>query len=332
VSLLQFKGRVGPTEILNGLRQARGRKGGMSGATFRFAAGSSPTPGAVALLAAWILSDRQAGGAPQISGDTAVIEALRRIDRSNLLGLPRSASAPAPRTNVVPLIAISDGAKVNEAVDSLCDIVMRHAVEPRAVMPAIEWAANEVTDNVELHASAATPGVFYARIDERRQRLELAVVDQGIGIRQSLASSTPTGSDGEAIAKALQRGVTRDPKIGQGNPLDGLGRRWAARFLGPQRTQRGGSDGRQRRPYRAGAFWMARAHAGRILQPGLRDARTPPAHRHCARRRLASSPDHIPRSAAAQADNEVNQPRSAGAGTRPSQQRLFSLQQRSRSS
>lgn len=93
---------------------------------------------------------------------------------------------------------------------------MRHAVEPRAVMPAIEWAANEVTDNVELHASAATPGVFYARIDERRQRLELAVVDQGIGIRQSLASSTPTGSDGEAIAKALQRGVTRDPKIGQG--------------------------------------------------------------------------------------------------------------------
>lgn len=106
-------------------------------------------------------------------------------------------------------------------MDSLCDIVMRHAVEPRAVMPAIEWAANEVTDNVELHASAATPGVFYARIDERRQRLELAVVDQGIGIRQSLASSTPTGSDGEAIAKALQRGVTRDPKIGQGNGLAG---------------------------------------------------------------------------------------------------------------
>lgn len=221
MSLLQFKGRVGPTEILNGLRQARGRKGGMSGATFRFAAGSSPTPGAVALLAAWILSDRQAGGAPQISGDTAVIEALRSFDRSNLLGLPRSASAPAPRTNVVPLIAISDGVKVNEAVDSLCDLVMRHAVEPRAVMPAIEWAANEVTDNVELHASAATPGVFYARIDERRQRLELAVVDQGIGIRQSLASSTPTGSDGEAIAKALQRGVTRDPKIGQGNGLAG---------------------------------------------------------------------------------------------------------------
>lgn len=221
MSLVQLTGRVDPADILSGLRQARARKGGMAGATFRFAAGSSPTPGAVALLAAWMLSDRQAGGAPQISGDPAVLEALSRIDQSNLLGLPRRASPPAPRANVVPLTAIADGAKVNEAVNSLCDLVLRHAVEPRSVIPAIEWAANEVTDNVELHASAATPGVFFARIDAQRQRLELAVVDQGIGIRQSLASSNPTGSDGEAIAKALQRGVTRDPKIGQGNGLAG---------------------------------------------------------------------------------------------------------------
>ncbi|WP_431303039.1 STAS-like domain-containing protein [Sediminicoccus sp. BL-A-41-H5] len=106
-------------------------------------------------------------------------------------------------------------------MNSLCDLVLRHAAEPRSVIPAIEWAANEVTDNVELHASAATPGVFFARIDAQRQRLELAVVDQGIGIRQSLASSITTGSDGEAIAKALQRGVTRDPKVGQGNGLAG---------------------------------------------------------------------------------------------------------------
>ena len=221
MSLLEFTGRVDPAAILNGLRQARGRKGGMSGATFRFAAGSSPTPGAVALMAAWMLSDRKAGGTPQISGDPAVLEALSRIDQSNLLGLPRRVSGPARRTNVVPLIAIADASKVNEAVDSLCDLVLRHAVEPRAVIPAIEWAANEVTDNIELHASAATPGVFYAYIDAKAQRLELAVVDQGIGIRQSLASSISTGSDGEAIAKALQRGVTRDPKIGQGNGLAG---------------------------------------------------------------------------------------------------------------
>jgi hypothetical protein len=36
--------RINLSYDLNGLRQARGRKGGMSGATFRFAAGSSPTP------------------------------------------------------------------------------------------------------------------------------------------------------------------------------------------------------------------------------------------------------------------------------------------------
>lgn len=88
----------------------------MAGATFCFAAGSSPTPGAVPLLAAWMLADKEAGGAPQVSGDPAEPYALTRIDQSNLLGLLRRASAPAPRANVVPLTAIADGAKVNEPV------------------------------------------------------------------------------------------------------------------------------------------------------------------------------------------------------------------------
>jgi hypothetical protein len=82
-------------------------------------------------------------------------------------------------------------------------------------------AVNEVTDNVELHASAETPGIFCARLYPGTNRLEVAVVDQGIGIRASLGSAITAGSDGEAIAKALQRGVTRDPSVGQGNGLAG---------------------------------------------------------------------------------------------------------------
>jgi anti-sigma regulatory factor (Ser/Thr protein kinase) len=121
----------------------------------------------------------------------------------------------------VPITPIAGPEEVNSAVNALCDLVLRNTPNPRALLPAIEWAANEVTDNVELHASAETPGIFFAHLDVRRNRLEMAVVDQGIGIRHSLASAVEVGSDGEAISKALQRGVTRDLRVGQGNGLAG---------------------------------------------------------------------------------------------------------------
>jgi hypothetical protein len=168
-----------------------------------------------------LLANRAEGGDPQISGDTKVIETLARIDQHRLLQLPHRVVRPDRNSSSVPLTTIANGRQVDDAVNALCEIVVRHAPNPRSVLPAIEWAANEVTDNVELHASATAPGIFCARLYSRQHRLEMAIVDQGVGVRASLAATIPTGSDGEAIAKALQRGVTRDPTVGQGNGLAG---------------------------------------------------------------------------------------------------------------
>ena len=221
MALIDLAGRVDPTALFRALIRARTRGVGMERVTFRFARGANPSPGALALLSAWLLANRGEGGDPQVTGDSRVMEALARIDQHRLLRLPAPQMRPDPNTASVPLTTIKNGRQVDDAVNALCEIVVRHAPDPRAILPAIEWAVNEVTDNVELHASAATPGIFCARLYPGPNRLEVAVVDQGIGIRASLGSAIPAGSDGEAIAKALQRGVTRDPSVGQGNGLAG---------------------------------------------------------------------------------------------------------------
>jgi hypothetical protein len=221
MALVELNGRVSAAQVLQGLNGVTRRQGNLTGATFRFGQNAKPSVGAVALLAAWMLADRGRGGEPRLSGDAVVLAQLQTLDRHGLLGLGPASSASLKSSRFVPITAIAGADEVNTAVNALCDLVLRNAPNPGAVLPAIEWAANEVTDNVELHASAQTPGIFFAYLDAPRNRLEMAVVDQGIGIRQSLASAVEAGSDGEAISKALQRGVTRDLRVGQGNGLAG---------------------------------------------------------------------------------------------------------------
>jgi anti-sigma regulatory factor (Ser/Thr protein kinase) len=221
VPLIELSGRVDPNAVLRGLLLARARGAALEQTTFRFARGANPSPGGLALLASWLLANRAGGGNPQVTGDSRVIETLARIDLHRLLRLPAPLGRVEPNGASVPLTTIANGRQVDDAVNALCELVVRHAADSRSILPAIEWAVNEVTDNVELHASAATPGIFCARLYSGSNRLEVAIVDQGVGIRASLGSAIAAGSDGEAIARALQRGVTRDPLVGQGNGLPG---------------------------------------------------------------------------------------------------------------
>jgi hypothetical protein len=221
MSLVELKGRVDAAQVLRRLNEVPLRRGSLQGVTFRFRLNAKPTVGAVALLAAWMLADRAAGGVPRLSGDSAVQDHLRNLDAHAVLGMGARFCGATSLAGFVPITPITGAHEVNAAVNALCDLVLRNAEKADAVLPAIEWAANEVTDNVDLHASAATPGIFFAHLDVRRQRLEMAVVDQGIGVRRSLGSAIQAGSDGDAISKALQRGVTRDTRIGQGNGLAG---------------------------------------------------------------------------------------------------------------
>ncbi len=89
----------------------------------------------------------------------------------------------------------------------------------RGDFAAIEWTIGEVTDNVLTHAQSEGGGIL--QMSDLRDRIEFAVGDTGKGIPETLRESHPEISDPDALARAIQKNVTRDRNGGQGNGLFG---------------------------------------------------------------------------------------------------------------
>ena len=108
---------------------------------------------------------------------------------------------------------------VNQIVDTLLSSLSNLKREDLA---AIEWSINEITDNVLNHSESATGGYVQLSTFKKRNIVEYAVADAGIGIPSSLRRSFPElTSDIAALDRAIREGVTRDKAIGQGNGLFG---------------------------------------------------------------------------------------------------------------
>jgi anti-sigma regulatory factor (Ser/Thr protein kinase) len=116
---------------------------------------------------------------------------------------------------------IDSGASQSRAVDTICDVMLRQFENARMLLPSFEWAVNEVTDNILIHSQSPTPGVISAQYYQSRHELEIAVVDQGLGLLGTLGPSQNAKDERDAIQLALTRGVTRDTSVGQGNGLAG---------------------------------------------------------------------------------------------------------------
>jgi hypothetical protein len=87
---------------------------------------------------------------------------------------------------------------------------------------AIEWSLNEITDNVLVHSHSTFGGFVQLTALKQRKRVEFVVSDAGIGIPASLKQSAMSiTSDVDAVARAIEQGVTRDISVGQGNGLYG---------------------------------------------------------------------------------------------------------------
>jgi hypothetical protein len=88
---------------------------------------------------------------------------------------------------------------------------------------AFEWAVNELTDNVLVHADSPIGGLVQVSVFARyRRRVQFVVADAGIGIPTSLREGRPSiTSDTDALDQAIREGVTRDAAIGQGNGMFG---------------------------------------------------------------------------------------------------------------
>lgn len=92
----------------------------------------------------------------------------------------------------------------------------------RSEIRAFEWAINEVTDNVIVHAKSSCGGLVQVSTFPQRRHIMFAVADAGMTIPATLRGGHPDiVSDTEALEQALREGVTRDTSIGQGNGLFG---------------------------------------------------------------------------------------------------------------
>lgn len=177
---------------------------------------------AMAFLCAWGLLQARAGRRLHLQGDAGVVAYLARMDLHAHLGLPyKDVVRYTEAGRFIPLKCITGEDDVPAAVYAVCDLVAHRLDDARSFVPALEWALYEIIDNILIHAQAEVPGVLCAQYLPHQHRLDVAICDMGQGIKASLGSSRTLASHGEAVTMALQRGVTRDTSVGQGNGLAG---------------------------------------------------------------------------------------------------------------
>jgi anti-sigma regulatory factor (Ser/Thr protein kinase) len=105
-------------------------------------------------------------------------------------------------------------------VNDVMRLVVAKAMPPKDVLTGFEWSLNEITDNVLTHASSPDGGIV--QVTSLENGLILCVGDAGRGILSTLKEGHPElRNDEQALGEAVKAGVTRDPKIGQGNGLAG---------------------------------------------------------------------------------------------------------------
>lgn len=123
----------------------------------------------------------------------------------------------------VPAVSFSSPREQHDTVNLMMDRILGSLPDlSREDLAAIEWAINEITDNVLTHSESKVGGIVQMSNMRARNRVEFAVSDAGMGIPRTLRATHPElRSDTEALDRAIREGVTRDPALGQGNGLFG---------------------------------------------------------------------------------------------------------------
>lgn len=92
----------------------------------------------------------------------------------------------------------------------------------RSRLSALEWALNEVTDNVLNHSSSPIGGILQVITYPTKRRIEFYVSDAGETIPKTLRSGRPDILDDTiALRRAIEEGVTRNLSTNRGNGLFG---------------------------------------------------------------------------------------------------------------
>ena len=123
----------------------------------------------------------------------------------------------------VPMTQFEMPGQQHSLVDQMVNAILCSLTElSRGDLGAIEWALNEITDNVLNHADSPIGGLAQLVNYKKSGRVEFVVADPGIGIPHSLRRGHPELRwDSEALDQAIREGVTGDSSLGQGNGLFG---------------------------------------------------------------------------------------------------------------
>lgn len=126
---------------------------------------------------------------------------------------------PKPRMNSsdASVLQFKDQDEREVAVDKVLKSALRTTDLSRQNIAALEWAVNEITDNVLSHSKSDVGGFLICRKLPNLNILEFTVADAGIGVARSLGIS----NEMEAVERAIQEGVTRNKSTNQGNGLYG---------------------------------------------------------------------------------------------------------------
>lgn len=110
-----------------------------------------------------------------------------------------------------------------KAVDDSIEVIIKSISGiDRSRVIALEWALNEITDNVLNHAESNIGGIIQVIHFPKLRRVEFFVCDAGITIPRSLRSGRPDIlDDTSALRAAIEEGVTRNKNTNQGNGLFG---------------------------------------------------------------------------------------------------------------
>jgi anti-sigma regulatory factor (Ser/Thr protein kinase) len=130
---------------------------------------------------------------------------------------------PQPPTDThLPVQRFANASEQASVVNQMVEMTLRQLELERSVIGGIEWALNEITDNVLNHANAPAGGVAQLQTFRDAGRIQIAVADTGRGILSSMKEGFPSlKRDTDAIAQAMKQGVTRSAAVGQGNGLAG---------------------------------------------------------------------------------------------------------------
>jgi len=109
---------------------------------------------------------------------------------------------------------------LNELLEKLLSVIPNFN---RSAFAAVEWALNEISDNVLNHSGSPIGGLLQLSVfDPARHRVEFTVSDAGNGVPATLRSARPgIDNDVDALLESVKSGVTRNAVDFQGNGLYG---------------------------------------------------------------------------------------------------------------